>query len=430
MNFSRRSFLSLSTAALMPVAAGPVAAAPVSAGKASVPTPQRLFHRGVGIHSAMNWGSLKSGSTSHYEPRPFEEPRSAFPEALVQELVPSGFDFVRLSLDVGPFIQLQGSDRTALEQKLVSNIEKLLARGLNVLVDCHPVEQVPLYSVQSILGDLESSLFADYRATIVRLATILAGLPANRVALELMNEPALANASHRTQVMVWGAAQLSLHDAARRAAPDLPLMLTGANYGGISGLNDLDPDPYTDSNVLFSYHYYFPIAFTHQGVDYGFPDAPSAGYISDLPYPSDAVPPAEIEAALEARIAALNLEPRAKAAASAHARRVLKDYLAEDWNRDRMANDFAFVAQWADRHGIAHDRIVMGEFGVTRRSDRLVGAAEIYRKRWMADATELAQANGFGWSIWDLNSYQMGISRLDDESRLDRDLLAVLTMSG
>lgn len=420
MNFNRRNFLALSTAALVPVVAG----------KASARAPRRLFHRGVGIHSMMNWGSLKSGSASHYEPRPFEEPRSAFPEALVKELVPAGFDFVRLSLDAGPFMQLQGPDRTALERKLVSNIEKLHALGLDVLVDCHPVEQVPLYSVQSILGDLEGPLFSEYRAMIVRLAALLAGMPANRVALELMNEPALDNAGHRTQVMVWGAAQLSLHDAARRTAPELPLMLTGAHYGGISGLNDLDPYPYSDSNVLFSYHYYFPIAFTHQGVDYGFPDAPSAGYISDLPYPFDAVPPAEIGAALEARIAALDLEPRAKAAANEHARRVLKDFLAEKWNRERMENDFSIIARWADRNGIERHRIVMGEFGVTKRSDRLVGAAEIYRRRWMGDATQLAQANGFGWSIWDLNSYQMGLSRLDDETRLDRDLLAALTMSG
>lgn len=420
MNFNRRSFLSLSTAALLPAVAG----------KAHARTPDRLFHRGVGIHNAMNWGSLKPGSTSRYQPRPFEEPRSALPEALAKELVPAGFDFVRLSLDAGPFIQLQGSDRAALERKLVSNIERLHAIGLNVLVDCHPVEQVPLYSVQSILSDLEAPLFADYRAMIVRLASLLAGLPANRVALELMNEPALANAGHRTQVMVWAAAQLSLHDAARRAAPDLPLMLTGGHYGGISGLNDLDPYPYSDSNVLFSFHYYFPIAFTHQGVDYGFPDAPSAGYISDLPYPFDAVPPAQIEAALEARIAALDMEPHARAAANEHARRILRDFLAEKWTRERMAKDFALIAQWADRNAIARHRIVMGEFGVTKRSDRLVGAAGTYRKRWMGDASELAQTNGFGWSIWDLNSYQMGISRLDDENRLDSDLLAALAMSG
>ena len=182
MNFNRRSFLSLSTAALLPAVAG----------KAHARTPDRLFHRGVGIHNAMNWGSLKPGSTSRYQPRPFEEPRSALPEALAKELVPAGFDFVRLSLDAGPFIQLQGSDRAALERKLVSNIERLHAIGLNVLVDCHPVEQVPLYSVQSILSDLEAPLFADYRAMIVRLASLLAGLPANRVALELMNMPVTA----------------------------------------------------------------------------------------------------------------------------------------------------------------------------------------------------------------------------------------------
>lgn len=419
MSFSRRQFLSMS--------AGALAMQHRNAGAAE--TGRKPFRRGAGIHNMMNWGTLREASGTRYVPRPFETPRNAFPEALVRALAGAGFDFIRLSLDVGPFMQLQSADRTALERKLISNVERLHAAGLDVLVDCHPVEQVPLYSPQSILNDLEGPLFAEYRAMIVRLATLLASMRTGKVALELMNEPLLDNASHRTQVMVWGAAQLVLHDAARRAAPDLPFLLTGANYGGISGLNDLDPSPYADSNVLYSYHYYMPLSFTHQGMDFETPDAPVAPYVSDLPYPHDAIPVSEIEAALEARIASASMDAEAKAAAREHARSILKTFLADGWNRERIGQDFAIVAKWADRNGIGHDRIIMGEFGVTRRSDRLVGAAETYRRRWMSDVTHAAAQHGFGWSIWDLNSYQMGIYRQDDENRLDGELVAVLAMS-
>ncbi|MET3662903.1 glycoside hydrolase family 5 protein [Aquamicrobium ahrensii] len=419
MSLNRRQFLSLSAGALA-----------VLPRDAAAQTTRRLLHRGAGIHNMMNWGILQEGSATRYAPRPFETPRNAFPEALAREFAAAGFDFIRLSLDVGPFMQLQGSDRTALERKLLANIGRLHALGLDVLVDCHPVEQVPLYSPQSILEDLESPLFGEYRAMIVRLAAMLANVRTGRVVLELMNEPLMNNAAHRTQVMVWGAAQLSLHDAARRAAPDLPLMLTGAHYGGISGLNDLDPSPYADSNVLYSYHYYMPLSFTHQGVDYGTPDAATSPYVSDLPYPYDAIPVEEIEAALEARIAAAPLDAGAKAAAREHAQSILGRFLADGWNRQRIEDDFAIVAKWADRHAIARERIVMGEFGVTRRSGKLMGAAEIYRRRWMSDVTHVAASHGFGWSIWDLNSYQMGISRFDDETRLDRELVSVLAMPG
>lgn len=419
MSFTRRQFLSVSAGAL----------AVLPHGAAAQATAKRAFHRGAGIHNMMNWGILQEGSSTRYVPRPFETPRNAFPEALAREFAGAGFDFIRLSLDVGPFMQLQGADRDALERKLLSTIECLHGLGLDVLVDCHPVEQVPLYSPQSILEDLEGPVFAEYRAMIVRLAALLANVRGGRVALELMNEPLMDNASHRTQVMVWGAAQLALHDAARRAASELPLLLTGANYGGISGLNDLDPSPYADSNVLYSYHYYLPISFTHQGVDFGTPDAPTSPYVSDLPYPNDTVPAKEIEAALEARIAAAPIDEAAKTAARKHAQSILKRFLADTWNRQRIEGDFATVAKWVDRNGIGHDRIIMGEFGVTRRSERLSGAAEVYRRRWMSDVTHVAASHGFGWSIWDLNSYQMGISRPDDDSRLDRDLVAALAMS-
>jgi hypothetical protein len=47
----------------------------------------------------------------------------------------------------------------------------------------------------------------------------------------------------------------------------------------------------------------------------------------------------------------------------------------------------------------------------------------------MSDVTHLAQAGGFRWALWDINSADMGISRSDDENRLDQDLIAALAIS-
>ncbi|WP_181257220.1 glycoside hydrolase family 5 protein [Pseudaminobacter soli (ex Li et al. 2025)] len=378
----------------------------------------------------MNWGALQDGDPGRYLPRPFETPRNAYPAALMRDFARSGFDFIRLTLDVGPFMQLQGADREALEQKLIGNIRLFHDLGLAVIVDCHPVEQVPAYSAPSILDDLEGPLFADYTAMIGRLATLLAGVQSGYVALELMNEPVIREASHRTQVKVWGAAQLVLHDAARRAAADLPLLLTGASYGGISGLRDLDPSPFTDSNTLFSFHYYMPISFTHQGIDFGTVDAPASPYVVDLPYPYDAVPAKEIEAAIEARIAAdTALDPIGRVATRNHTQNILEGFLSDAWNRERIVSDFAEVEAWADRSGVARHRIIVGECGVTRRAAGFTGADDLYRKRWLSDVTHLAQAAGFGWALWEINSREMGINRVDDRDRVDPDIVAALAMS-
>lgn len=416
MPLTRRQFLSASAVALtaLPARAGPVPA----------------LRRGGSIHSMMNWGMLRDGDPGRYLPRPFETPRNAFPAALVEDFARAGFDFIRLTLDVGPFMQLQGADRHALEQKLLYNIRLFHDRGLAVIVDCHPVEQVPAYSPQAILEDLEGPAFVGYTAMIGRLAALLADVRSGHVVLELMNEPLMRQASHRTQVMVWNAAQLVLHDTARRAAPDLSLLLTGAHYGGISGLTDLDPSLYLDSDTLFSFHYYMPLSFTHQGVDMDSADAPVAPYVADLPYPYDAMPAEEIAAALEARIAADPvLDAAGKAAASRHARQILEGFLSDAWTRGRIASDFAEVEGWADDNDIARHRIVLGECGVTRRAHGFTGAADAYRKNWLSDVTHLAQASGFGWALWEINSRTMGIDEPDDGGRVDQDLVAALAMS-
>ncbi|MGB3898852.1 MAG: cellulase family glycosylhydrolase [Mesorhizobium sp.] len=420
MPLTRREFLSTATAAL--------AALPARA-RASA-DPGRLFHRGGSIHTMMNWGALREDDRARYLPRPFDMPRNAFPAGLVEDFARAGFDFIRLTLDVGPFMQLQGADKEALETRLVDNIRLFHDRGLSVIVDCHPVEQVPAYSPQAILEDLEGPLFAGYTAMIGRLATLLSGVTSGHVALELMNEPVMRNASRRTQVMVWNAAQLVLHDTARRAAGDLLLVLTGADYGGLGGLRDLDPSPFIDSNTLFSFHYYMPITFTHQGVDFGTSDAPASPYAVGLPYPYDAVSAQEIEAGIEARIAGdAALDEARKTAEREHARRILKGFLSDAWNRGRIQSDFAEVESWADRNGVARHRVILGEFGTTRSLGDLTGVDDLYRRRWMSDVTHLAQAGGFRWALWDINSADMGISRSDDENRLDQDLIAALAIS-
>jgi endoglucanase len=421
MRLSRRHFLAASVAIL---AARPACAA-------TAPMSKPPFRRGGALHTMMNWGALRGNDPNHYLPRPFEAPRNAFPAALVSDFAGIGFDFIRLTLDVGPFMQLQGADREALEQKLIDNIGLFHNLGLSVIVDCHPVEQVPAYSPQSILDDLEGPLFIEYTAMISRLAALLADVRSGQVALELMNEPVMRDTSHRTQVVVWRAAQLVLHDAARRAAVDLPLVLTGADYGGISGLTDLDPSPFIDSNTLFSYHYYMPLSFTHQGIDFGTADAPAAPYVVDLPYPYDAVPPKELAARIEARIAAdTALDASGKAAALDHAHRILKGFLSDAWNRDLVERDIERVANWADSNKIDRHRILMGECGATRRDAHFMGADPDYRRRWLADVTGLAQSHGFGWALWEINTPEFGIQRTDDEGRVDPEIARALGMSG
>ena len=106
----------------------------------------------------------------------------------------------------------------------------------------------------------------------------------SKLALELMNEPQYGWDAPTTER--WQRMLELLHQGARAQAPDLLLVVTGARGGDATGLKALDPAPFAASNVLFSFHYYEPHDFTHQGVVSPNPSASHWRFISGLPYPA------------------------------------------------------------------------------------------------------------------------------------------------
>jgi hypothetical protein len=66
------------------------------------------FRRGIGVHSLMNWGATEPGRPNLYTFRPFSGPDYDLPMPLLREVATAGFDFYRLTLDPGPFLQLTG----------------------------------------------------------------------------------------------------------------------------------------------------------------------------------------------------------------------------------------------------------------------------------------------------------------------------------
>ena len=141
----------------------------------------------------------------------------------------------------------------------------MLRNGFCVLVDFHPVSQVPKYAPEKLVQAEDDPLFIAYAGVIGRTAHLLATLHTNRVALEVMNEPQYGWDPATT--VRWQRLLEHLHREARAEAPDLLLVLTGARGGDIKGLLALNPEPFKRSRVLYSFHYYEPHDFTHQLID-------------------------------------------------------------------------------------------------------------------------------------------------------------------
>lgn len=388
--------------------------------------PKAPFRRGISIHNLLNWAEVEEGDKSKYRWPPFTSVHHQMQSALYDNIVAAGFDFVRLTIDSGIFLQMTGERRTELDTILVKTIRRFQSLGLGVVVDFHGNSQVPAYAPLRITESLSNQIFNDYTVLLERTAKLLLPFMGTRIALELMNEPQWgwdgpSAARWQTMQQLW-------HDRVRKAAPDLQMVLTGARGGNTGGLKLIDASPFKGSDVLWSFHYYEPYELSHQGVKFDSPKSRSWKYFSDLPYPAA---PEHFDLAwrvIESNIksdAALPADQRG--AYLSEARDGLKTYLEARPGRASVKKEFDSLEDWAKRYAIPSHRLFMGEFGITRTYGRYKASPPEPLGNWLSDVRQEAEARGFGWALWALSGYGgMALVETDESVRFDRSTLAAL----
>jgi len=371
------------------------------------------FRRGIGISHVMAWAPLAGAPSKEFVFPPFGYPEAQFAREL-SALRRSGFDFVRFAVDPGPFLQWQGARREALEQMLLRNVRLILAHDLSVIVDFHPSDMHPDYVGEKIAAGADAPLFRQYLALLAHTAAALDGLHSTRIAIELMNEPP-------PRAPAWRPMREAAYATVRGAAPKLLLVLDGGEEGNLEGTTTLDGYP-ADPNVLFSFHYYRPWQFTHQGLA-----GMAAQYLTDVPYPAAARPMPESITATTATIDAAALDAPLRQQAIAKARKDLESYRASAFDRTTIAADFDRVARWARDHNVPPERVLVGEFGAMNNAQRGLPTRQANRLRWLADVRAAAEAHAFAWAAW-VHSGSVGFSLVSREgsAELDPDVLRAL----
>ena len=142
-------------------------------------------------------------------------------------------------------------------RRLDRAVDAMLANGLAVQIDIHPESP---YKQQ-----VKNSNEGVERFTMLwrRLAAHYANRDPEKVFYEIMNEPEV-NDPYR-----WAGIQAAAAAAIREVAPKNTLIATGPNYSGIADL--LTQHPLPDGNVIYTFHFYEPHEFTHQGASWGCP---------------------------------------------------------------------------------------------------------------------------------------------------------------
>ncbi len=321
--------------------------------------------------------------------------RSHVSPAAITALKSQGYDFARLPMDPAPLLRLgPGAPQDALIDQIGQAAAQVQMTGLKVIIDMHAFPRDDAWGVDSLMDT--PALFDAYVTLIGKIAARLNGMDPDRTAFELLNEPTNdCDAIYGDSPAAWPAMQIRLHDAARAAAPDLPLVLSGACWGGADGLAKLSPSP--DANTLYSFHSYTPFLFSHQAATW---TGGLESVLRHLPYPPTLL--TDAEAATLAKAAAtfaashgITTDPPATLDNLTTAIAAYRD--SADGH---ITDDIGVAAHWAASHDIPPNRLLLGEFGANADPTTATAADTASRLRFLTAKRQAAEALGISWAVW------------------------------
>jgi len=272
----------------------------------------------------------------------------------------SGFTHVRFPVEFEMFLDEEHPDILKPEflPDFDAALDHILATGLSVIVDWHAREDT-----KNRLAT-DDTLALKAAALWGAMAHHLAARNPERVFMETMNEPAGKMSLER-----WTSVQDGIFRAIRAGAPRHTIIVTSNRWSGVDELAAFTP--FADDNVVYNFHFYEPMAETHQGASWA---GEGEKALSGVVYPMD-------PASKASQLAALT---------NPEAREELEHYHA---NREWIASRLALAFAWGKAHSVP---LTCNEFGVYTRV-----SPPASRYRWIRDVREICEGNGAGWTMWD-----------------------------
>ncbi len=378
-------------------------------------------HRAINIARWFTWPRYEKAPATGIMWPPYANVPAPPGEADLKKLHEAGFDTVRLPVDPAPFMVFDGERREAVYRILFDAIRRIQGAGLKVIVDLHPNSRHPVWGQHAVIAGLDAPAFVAYSNMIEEMARRLAPFGTQNVALELMNEPRLK--CKGSDQSLWEQMLARMVQRARAGNPKVTLVATGACVSSADGLIALNPAALGDKNIIYTFHFYDPFSFTHQGAQFiPWPDK----YLDEVPWPANARPIETPMGRIAQNVAAdpkLDFAGREKAKLGAENN--LRKFYASHAGLETIEKKFAEIAHWADEHGISHRQIFIGEFGVLRKEGNKPGALCADRMRWLADIRKAADHPGFAWSYFSYDG-PFALILSDNDRRLDQPVLASL----
>jgi endoglucanase len=301
-----------------------------------------------------------------------------------------GFDHVRLSVNPQPMMADHRPDEIPAEYLgyLDAAVKMILDQQLAVVIDLHPESD---FKTRLAKDDSFVQEFADFWRALARHYSTW---DAERVFFEILNEPEF------TDRYRWYGVQTKLATAIREGAPQHTIIAAGARWSNDDELVFLEP--LRDPNVIYTFHFYEPHIFTHQGATWG---SYFWHWVKGLHYPSSPESAATVAAGVPDAVDRL----------------AVIRYGQDHWDAQRIDAEITQVAEWARQRGVP---VVCNEFGVYR-----VYADLHDREAWIHDVRTALERHGMGWTMWDYSGDFGVVTKKDGRSVPDEITLRALGMN-
>ena len=222
-------------------------------------TAQAPFSRGVNITGWFQASGPRQIQFSQYSKKDFENIKSL------------GCDAIRLPVNL--FHMTSGNPDYTIDPLFLSMLDQALDWA----------EELRLYLIiDNHTSDDLASQNPNLETTLVKVWTQLANRYKDRsdyILYEIMNEP---NGSAMT-TQKWGQIQQSAINAIRLSDTRHTIIVGGAGYNSYNELAALPV--YTDNKLIYTFHFYDPFVFTHQGASW---PSPSMISLANVPFPYNA----------------------------------------------------------------------------------------------------------------------------------------------
>ncbi|MDR2446657.1 MAG: glycoside hydrolase family 5 protein [Treponema sp.] len=218
----------------------------------------------------------------------------------------------------------------------------------------------------------------------------------DRLIFEVFNEP------HGITGEAWGAIQRHVIEVIRAIDAERTIIVGGVHYNSIEELKTI-PE-YPDKNLIYTFHYYDPHVFTHQGAPW---DAIPLTSLKGMPFPWDSP----------------RMPPLPDDLKGTYYEKVFAEYNVLS-SRETMASSLSEAVAFANKRQVP---VFCGEFGVFMRN-----CIREDRIRWHELTLELFRERDIGWTIWDwygdFGVFKKGKDR-NFKTDLDPDIIKALGLA-